>query len=330
MNAREVICIGEALVDSIVSQTGSKRRNFLGGAPANVASALSKLKIKPSFIGNIGNDTFGTEFLHLFKKLDIDTTLLHIDMKYKTRIVEVARDKDGDRSFIGFAKNKFDFYADENLDSDWLKSNVNFLKNMYSQAKFIITGTILLASIKSAESIYYLLNLAEQFELKIVIDLNWREVFWNKSSSQKLNERIDPIDKIMDFLSFADILKLSKEEADIFFKNKSPHQISRSFPKSPDVIITDGGDPILWYINGFEGISDFKYPGKIIDTTGAGDAFLAGLVSQILYLKKTNTKSEIQKAVKFASLCGFLTCKGEGAIEPQPFYERVHESIDFL
>ncbi len=330
MNNSKVICIGEALIDRIISQTGNERINYLGGAPANVACALSKLNIQTAFISNVGDDSFGLQFLELFKKLGIDNTLLQIDKKYKTRIVEVSRDKNGDRSFLGFAENKLDFFADETLDINFLKSNINCLEKLFSKSKFIITGTILLSSNRSSETIKFLLDLAKNFELRIIIDLNWREVFWNNSKIMKYMKKEDKLNLIRDFLYFADILKLSKEEADMFFKNKSPLQISKIFPKSPDVVITDGGGPIHWFINGYEGISDFNYSGKIIDTTGAGDAFLAGLVSQMLDLKEPINQSKLQKAVEFGTVCGFLTCQGEGAIEPQPNYDQVHEFLGFL
>ena len=330
MKSSKVVCIGESLIDRIISPIGNKRINYLGGAPANVVCALSKLNIQSSFISNVGNDSFGLKFIELFKQLGIDTNLLQIDKEYSTRIVEVSRDINGDRSFIGFVKNKLNYFADETLDINFLKSNKHSLEKLYSKSKFIITGTILLTSKKSSESIYFLLNFAKNFGARIIIDLNWREVFWDNSKTMKSMKREDQIKFIKDFLSFADILKLSKEEADIFFKNKSPMQISMLFPKSPDVVITDGGDAIKWFINGYEGISNLNYSGKIIDTTGAGDAFLAGLVSQLLYLKEPIDKSVIQKIIKFASVCGFLTCQGEGAIEPQPLYESVQEYLALL
>ena len=116
---------------------------------------------------------------------------------------------------------------------------------------------------------------------------------------------------------------------DMFFENNSPREISSSFPKTPDVVITNGGDPIKWCINGFEGKSNVDYSGEIIDTTGAGDAFLAGLISQMFYFNEPISELDIQKAIKFACACGFLTCQSEGAIEPQPVYNRVHEFIYF-
>ncbi len=327
MTRNKVICIGEALVDQIISKSDNENINNLGGAPANVACALSKLKIQSSFIGNIGNDSFGLKFLKLFRELEIDTTCLQIDKKYMTRIVKVLTDKNGDRSFSGFVNNKFDYFADETLDMKLLEKDINPLIDLYSHSKFIVTGTLLLASLKSAESIYFLLNLAKKYEIKIVIDLNWREVFWNNSFTMRSLKKEDKIKKIKEFLYFADILKLSQEEADIFFVSNSPLEISKSFPNSPDVVITNGGDPIKWFIDGYEGIADIGYSGQIIDTTGAGDAFLAGLISQLIDFGVPKSKSDIQKSIKFAGACGFLTCQGQGAIKPQPTFEHVQEFL---
>tara|TARA_Y100001970_G_scaffold269846_1_gene362976 strand:- start:6342 stop:7331 length:990 start_codon:yes stop_codon:yes gene_type:complete len=329
MNSGKVVCIGEALIDRIINISKTESIDYLGGAPANVACALRKLNIQTSFIGNLGDDSYGKSFWQLFQRLEIDTSLLQIDKKYNTRIVEVLRDRDGDRSFSGFVKSKDDLFSDQLLAKALIVDNISNLKKLYSDSKFIVAGTILLASPKSAESINFLLNYAMNFDIKIVIDLNWRKVFWDNTKNINLTERVNPIQTINSFLSFADILKLSKEEADMFFPNKSAKEISYILPKTPDVLITNGGDSIQWFICKFEGISELDYTGKIIDTTGAGDAFLAGFISQMYQLKEPITKANIQKSIRFASACGFLTCLGEGAIEPQPIYERVQGFIKF-
>ena len=93
----------------------------------------------------------------------------------------------------------------------------------------------------------------------------------------------------------------------------------------PDVIITDGAKPISWFINGVQGTTEVINSFEIIDTTGAGDSFLAGLISKLLILEYPSNESEIQNCVRFASLCGLLTCLGEGAIEHQPDYSKVNE-----
>jgi len=66
----------------------------------------------------------------------------------------------------------------------------------------------------------------------------------------------------------------------LFFENENPLLVSQQLSKSPDVIITDGKNPIAWYINGMQGITEIPTSQKIVDTTGAGDAILAGFNSQ--------------------------------------------------
>ena len=63
MKKKKVICIGEALIDRIRNKSNQGFTNFFGGAPANVACALRKLKIDSTFIGSLGSDDFGKKFI---------------------------------------------------------------------------------------------------------------------------------------------------------------------------------------------------------------------------------------------------------------------------
>ena len=76
-----------------------------------------------------------------------------------------------------------------------------------------------------------------------------------------------------------------------------------------------------------KGITETPTSQKIVDTTGAGDAFLAGLISKLISSGYPSNTFEIEECIKFASVCGLLTCLGEGAIEQQPDYAKV---IKFL
>ncbi len=69
---------------------------------------------------------------------------------------------------------------------------------------------------------------------------------------------------------------------------------------------------------------------KIVDTTGAGDAFLAGLISKLISSGYPSNELEIEDCIKFAGACGLLTCLGEGAIEQQPYYENVKKFLGSL
>ena len=194
----------------------------------------------------------------------------------------------------------------------------------------MVTGTILLSSPISAETIFFLLDQANQFAVKIIIDLNWREVFWNYSSFSSEISKTSRFDLIKNFLNHADLLKLAKEEATLFFGHENPLLISKQLSNRPDVIITDGGNPIVWYINGLKGTTEIPDSQSIVDTTGAGDAFLAGLISKIISSGYPSNELEIEDCVKFATVCGLLTCLGEGAIEQQPSYEKVNKFLGSL
>jgi len=116
----------------------------------------------------------------------------------------------------------------------------------------------------------------------------------------------------------------------LFFEDENPLLISQQLSNRPDVIITDGKNPVAWYINGLQGITETPTSQKIVDTTGAGDAFLAGLISKLISSGYPSKEQEIEDCIKFAGACGLLTCLGEGAIEQQPYYEKVNKFLGSL
>ena len=173
----------------------------------------------------------------------------------------------------------------------------------------------------------YFLYLKEvsKFDIKVVIDLNWREVFWDYSTFSSKISKQERLNLIKDFLNNSHILKMAKEAAIMFFGNGNPFEISRTMVNQPDVIITDAGNPISWFINGVQGTTEVINSSEIVDTTGAGDAFLAGLLSKFVSLDFPLSEFEIRKCIEFASCCGYLTCLGEGAIEQQPNFKKVNQ-----
>ena len=325
MSDLQVICVGEALIDKIINKTNSSFKNYLGGAPTNVACALRKLNVPTCFIGCLGDDNFGKEFINLLQKLNINIDFLQIDKKSSTRVVRVVRDRYGDRSFSGFENTKTYPFSDEMLDKLSISNDIKNLKKQFLNTKYIVTGTNLLAFSKSAESLNFILDFAKNFRIQIIIDVNWRDIFWDNSTLN--NEQRFKI--IKDFLHHADILKLASEEAYLFFDTNDPSEISRVLIKQPDVVITNGAKPISWFVNGIKGSNEvIKHRSKIIDTTGAGDAFLAGLISRYYFDSALADQPKIKENIKFASVCGLLTCFGEGAIEPQPEDKLVYEFLE--
>ena len=314
----KVICIGEALVDEIIDKSKDEYIHYLGGAPANVACTLSNLSVDTAFIGCVGNDDYGQLFIKKFEKIKIDHNLLQISKKFPTRIVQVEKNQEGDRVFVGFQNNSSKNYADEMLDVAELTKKQHTLETMYISTKYIVVGTLFLSSSNTSESIYYLLNYAQKFNIKIIIDVNWRDIFWDNSILMRDKTREEQNKIIKHFLGFANLLKLSKEEAIQFFRTDDPIQISCSLQKKPDVIITDGPEPIAWYVSGFVGLTKIVNTLPIVDTTGAGDAFLGGLISKLIYLDEVTNENQISQIIQYASACGLLNCLSQGAIDNLP------------
>jgi fructokinase len=330
MKKKKVICVGEALIDRIRNKSNQGFTDFLGGAPANVACALRKLNIDSTFIGRLGSDDYGKKFIMQFNKLDVNLNFLQIDNYSSTRVVNVDRNQFGDRFFSGFEESSHSCFADEVFSKKLIEKEILNLEESFLETKYLVTGTILLSSPISAETIFFLLEQAKKLEVKIVIDLNWREVFWDHSSFSSEISAAARVTLIKKFLNHANVLKLAKEEATLFFKDENPLLISQQMSNRPDVIITDGENPIAWYINGFQGITKTPTSQKIVDTTGAGDAFLAGLISKLISSGYPSNALEIEECIKFASVCGLLTCLGEGAIEQQPNHEKVNKFLGSL
>ena len=235
------------------------------------------------------------------------------------------RDESGDRSFSGFEVTKSNSFADEMLDKLLLNTNIKNLKKLFLNTKYIVTGTNLLAFSQSSDALYFILDFAKKFKIKIIIDVNWREIFWENPNIDKEAK----LKKVKKFLHHADILKLANEEAYLFFNTSDPSEISKVLIKHPDVFITNGANPINWYLNGIQGSNEIiKNTSKIIDTTGAGDAFLAGLISRYYFESDLDNHSKIKENIKFASVCGLLTCFGEGAIEQQPEEKLVYKFLE--
>ncbi len=256
MKKKKVICIGEALIDRIRNKSNKGFTDFLGGAPANVACALRKLKIDSIFMGSLGNDDYGKKFISQFDQLGVNLDFLQLNNDSSTRVVNVDRDQFGDRFFSGFEESSHARFADEVLSKKLIEKEILNLEKSFLETKYLVTGTILLSSPISAETIFFLFEQAKKFEVKIVIDLNWREVFWDHSSFSSEFSKAERVNLIKKFLNHANVLKLAREEATLFFEDENPLLISHQLSNKPDVIITDGENPVSWYINGLEGISE--------------------------------------------------------------------------
>ena len=330
MSLSKVICIGEALIDrlgTLGGDFGSEEQviDCFGGAPANVACALSRLDVNVSFIGSLGTDKFGNDFKHLMNERSINLSGLQQDSLRPTRIVLVRRDAEGERFFGGFEGDSGLGFADQAVSSDKM---INKWPLIADKAKWLVIGTIPLASNLSSEALKVCINKSLHSGIKIVLDLNWRPTFWRDYASEDLAPTAKELNSIKPILEKVTLLKLAKEEAQWFFNSTDPFEISSNLPQRPSVIVTDGSNPINWLLSKNIGKSEAFLSIPVVDTTGAGDAFTAGLIYKLLSLDLDKiTKQIAEEIIQFASACGAYVCQKVGAIESQPY---LHDIDQFL
>eukprot|EP00775_Hariotina_reticulata_P006497 gene6497-6725_t len=201
----KVVCIGEALFDFLANDKGVPREQvkswtpYPGGAPANVATCLTKLGVKTAFVSALGNDERGQELLKLLNDIGVDTsTVQHVEAP--TRDIYVERTTEGDRKFAGFGLPS-DQYCDCFLDEGKLPIDV------LSNADILVTGTLGLAAPKTRAAIKAAAAAVKAGGGKVLVDINWRPVFWDDQEAAKK--------EILEYLEVADIVKIS--DADLEF-----------------------------------------------------------------------------------------------------------------
>jgi fructokinase len=311
MTAPQVLCIGELLFDYLANQSGRSLTEveswtpYPGGAPANVATALSKLGTPAAYLGCVGQDPDGDTLAHLLKSLAVNLEGLQRHPQAPTRRVYVTRSLEGDRTFAGFGDLDTTEFADAFLDAEQLP------EALFEPAQFLVLGTLELAYPSSRAAMMRSLKLAHQDQVTRFVDVNWRPVFWPSP------EAAHPL--IAAMLAQADFIKLSDEEASLFFNSTDPQAVVAQYPQVKGVIVTAGAQGCRYCFGTVRG----EFPAfdvDVIDTTGAGDSFVAGFLHQLCSqpnLDLTDPEA-VRQVIRYANAVGALTTTQPGAIAAQP------------
>ncbi|MEM7716276.1 MAG: carbohydrate kinase [Cyanobacteria bacterium P01_A01_bin.68] len=320
MSNPRVLCLGEILYDVLADQLGRSVENvdswtsYPGGAPANVACALVKLGTPSAFIGAVGEDEPGKSLVKLLEEVGVDTDGVQLNSEAPTRQVLVTRKENGERLFSGFKDYDTAEFADTRLKAAELP------EKLFVNADFLVIGTLELAYPETGAAVYRALELASQHNVKILLDVNWRDVFWKNPDAAP--------DKIRELIKKVDFLKLAKEEAELLFNTYDAGAITYRLNSVEGVLVTDGDKGCAYCLGENEDkFSAFSVP--VVDTTGAGDSFVAGFVHQLLQTGIQNLKDAevVKKIIAYASAAGALTTLKPGAIASQPTAEEVENFL---
>lgn len=308
---KKIICPGEALIDFVSVDLGKSLKEtsgFIkkaGGAPANVAAAISKLGVKAYFAGTVGDDAFGNFLEDTFNNNNINTELMFKLNNHNTTFAFVSLMEDGERDFE-FARD-----ADSCLTYDMIENKLNeFDLFHFGSAIAFLDGELKTTYYKLKE---YALNNKKM----ITFDANYRESLFG-------NNKEEFVKCCIDFIKDSTIVKLSEEEAFLISKKDNIEEAA-NFIKDLgcyNLIITLGKKGALLTTNE----KQLLIPTRELvmkDATGAGDAFMGAVLAQIV----ESPDKTIEEIVKIANIVGGITTTKIGALESIPTWNEVLEYI---
>ncbi len=275
-----VTCFGEVLWDVF------PKHKKIGGAPLNVALRLQSFDINTHIISRIGNDHNGKNLLQFISKNNLETSLIQLDEIHKTGCVSITLDENGSASYNIESPVAWDNIEVTDQTVEGVKSSDAFIFGSLACRDEITKNT--------------LLNLLQYATFKI-FDVNLRPPFYN-------------MDLLLDLMMKSDFIKCNDEELNeictaLNFKSKSIiKQIKFLSQKTQtkQVCVTKGKNGATLLYND-QLYNNNGYTIKVIDTVGAGDSFLATLISKLLY------KTLPKEALDFACAVGALVASKEGA-----------------
>ncbi|XP_030537562.1 probable fructokinase-6, chloroplastic isoform X1 [Rhodamnia argentea] len=314
-----VVCFGEMLIDFVPTISGLSLaespafKKAPGGAPANVAVGISRLGGSSAFIGKVGEDEFGYMLADILKENNVYSKGMRFDPGARTALAFVTLRNDGEREFMFYRNPSADMLLEESeLDYDLIRKAKIFHYGSIS----LITEPCKSAHIAAAKA-------AKDAGVVLSYDPNLRLPLWPSADSAR--------EGIMSIWEIADIIKISEEEISFLTKGEDPYDdaVVRKLyhPNLKLLLVTEGPDGCRYYTKDFSGrVKGLKV--DAVDTTGAGDAFVAGILSQLAVdLSLLREEDRLRDALKFANACGALTVMERGAIPALPTREVVLDAL---
>lgn len=296
--SQKIWVTGDAVVDLIPDGENHYLR-CAGGAPANVAVGVARLGCHSGFIGRVGNDPLGQFMQEMLKNENVDVDHLILDPQHRTSTVIVGLDN-GERSFT-FMVNPS---ADQFLQTTDLPP--------FQAGEWLHCCSIALINNPSREATFEAIRRIKVAGGFFSFDPNLRESLWASLDEMKT--------VVLDAIALSDVLKFSEEELTLLTNTdsleKAFENITALYPEKL-IIVTLGKDGALYHLDGESAIVAGKAL-KPVDTTGAGDAFVSGLLAGLSQHDNWKEPHELVQIIRQANASGALATTAKGAMSALP------------
>ena len=312
----DFVAFGELLIDFTPAGREDGRPLFMqnpGGAPANVTVAMSNFGISSAFIGMVGDDQFGHFLKSVLEEKGVNTSGLVLSGDYHTTLAFVHLFKNGDRDFTFYRKPG----ADVMFEPSMLR------EEMIANARVFHTGSVSMSHEPSRSANLRAIEIAREAGVVISCDPNYRAPLWPSPAEARTY-----MEKAMEH---ADIIKISDNEVEFLYGDIRLEDAARMLVDkgASMVFVTMGNEGAIYACADGLGI-DQGYNVKAVDTTGAGDCFIAGVVSQFMGSGKTLdelTLDDVAGFARFANAAASLCVESRGGIPSMPYPDQVYRRL---
>lgn len=291
---KKIWVLGDAVVDLLPDGEG-RLLQCPGGAPANVAVGIARLGGQSAFIGRVGDDPFGRFMYKTLADEQVDVQQMRLDQAHRTSTVVVDLDDHGERSFTFMVRPSADLF----LEPDDLPS--------FSAGEWLHVCSIALSAEPSRSATFQAMEAIREAGGYVSFDPNIRPDLWpDENALRRCLEQA---------LQSADVVKLSVEELAFLTENEHVNAgLEALMQRCPArlVLVTQGKEGVIAWHEG----SVKHYPAtpvQCIDTTGAGDAFVAGLLYGLA------AGQDLTPVIALAQRCGALATTAKGAMTALPW-----------
>jgi fructokinase len=288
--------IGDAAVDLIPE--GNKYLKLPGGTGANVAVALSRLGVKSALVTKLGNDPLAAFLTDILEREKVNTQHVYFSDRHKTGLIIVSVNSSGERHFTHMVK--------PSADSQMKNSDMP----AFERDDWLCISAFIFAQRPSREASFFAIKQAKMAGSLVCVDANIRVDMWD--------DELLLVPTTLEALQTADIAKMSEDELLILTNTDSVGEgkkIVKQWPAKIKIItLAEKGAILLTEQSEFH-IEGYNVP--VVDMTGAGDAFIAALISKLMPLESW-TDDQLIEAIQFSNACGALVVEKRGAMSALP------------
>ncbi|EGQ2066283.1 aminoimidazole riboside kinase [Escherichia coli] len=295
----KVWVLGDAVVD-LLPESDGRLLPCPGGAPANVAVGIARLGGTSGFIGRVGDDPFGALMQRTLLTEGVDITYLKQDEWHRTSTVLVDLNDQGERSFTFMVRPSADLFLETTDLPCW------------RHGEWLHLCSIALSAEPSRTSAFTAMTAIRHAGGFVSFDPNIREALWQDEHLLRLCLR--------QALQLADVVKLSEEEWRLISGKTQNDRDICALAKEYEIamlLVTKGAEGVVVCYRGqvhhFAGMSV-----NCVDSTGAGDAFVAGLLTGLSSTGLSTDEREMRRIIDLAQRCGALAVTAKGAMTALP------------